>query len=469
MSRVIFQSVLFLGLSFSTYAAVSIIGPYGRVQLFYQDGERVIAKECRDYASLALSTDCEVVLGEGQRIREYDSVSDIKEILRASLRTNIVNWDEEMKKKVIFYNKRENEDIKVRLKKEMDLMKKIADREDFAKKYGSEFIDSDELDNLKDELEKMRSAYSDQMGAPVIQEIEREIEKLVALIVDENEKPHFYIFPKDDGSFVSNILNGFWEVSIVDNFQEIPTGRFMMGSPFDEAGRLNDEEGADGKPIEVIISRGFEMMSEEVTQQQWFEVMGGNPSRYNQPEHCDDHKVVSGIHLCPNNPVDGVSWNEIQTFVGRLNTLGDLVGCDGTPGSARGCYRLPTEAEWEYAARGGTQTAYSFGGDAKKLGEYAWYGLNSNRQSHKVGQLKPNPFGLYDMHGNVWEWVLDGYVEKLPGGTDPFQPQVEQGVFHVVRGGSWFHIEQDLRSAFRKGVYTDNRYNNIGFRLVRSM
>ena len=469
MSRGIFQSILFFGLSFSTYAAVSIVGPYGRVQLFYQEDEKIVAKECRDYTSLAVLTDCEVVLGEGQRVREYGSASDMKEVLRASLRTNIGNWDEDMKKKIIFYNKRENEEIKVRLKKENDLMEKIADREDFAKKYGLEFIDSDELKNLKDNLASMRRIYSDQMGVPVIREIENEIEKLMKLVMDADKKPHVYVFPKDDGTFASNILNGFWEVSIVDNFQEIPTGSFMMGSPFDEAGRLNDEEGADGEPIQVIISRGFEMMREEVTQQQWFEVMGSNSSRYNQAEHCDDHKVVSGISLCPNNPVEGVSWSEIQVFIARLNALGDLAGCDGAPRSARGCYRLPTEAEWEYAARGGTQTAYSFGSDARELGKYAWYGLNSNRQTHKVAQLKPNPYGLYDMHGNVWEWVQDGYTEKLPGGTDPFQPLVEPGVFHVVRGGSWFHIAQDLRSAFRKGVYTDNRYNNIGFRLVRSI
>ena len=276
----------------------------------------------------------------------------------------------------------------------------------------------------------------------------------------------FTLFPRK-GRFDINALEGFWEVGVISNFREIPVGRFMMGSPSDEDGRLNDEEGVDGKPVEVNIARAFEMMATEVTQWHWFEVMGNNPSRHNQPEHCDDHQNVNGISLCPQNPVDGVSWADIQNFASELNRKEKVAGCDGTPNGARGCYRLPTEAEWEYAARGMSKTAYSFGADANDLGEYAWYGLNSGRQSHKVGLLKANPFGLYDMHGNVWEWVQDGYVEDLPGGTDPFQ-EPWGGVFQVVRGGSWFHIGQDLRSAFRKGVYPNNRYNNIGFRLVRT-
>ena len=469
MRTTIFKSILFAGLSFSAHTAVSLVGPDGRVQLFYQDGKKIIAKECRDYVSLVAVTDCEVVSGEGKRVREYESISAVKEILRASLRMNGENLDEEMKKKVTFYNRRNEQAIKMRLKKEIDLMKKIEAREEFAKKYGLESIDNNELEGLKLELEGVRGEYSEKMGYHVIDEIENEIDSLVSLIADADEKPHFYIFPKDDETLASNILNGFWEVSIVSDFRQIPLGSFLMGSPADEEGRLNDEEGPDGEPIEVIITREFEMMRTEVTQQQWFEVMGSNPSRYSQPEHCEDHKVVNGISLCPNNPVEAVSWSHIQDFIVKLNERGNLTGCDGSPQSGRGCYRLPTEAEWEYAARGGTRTAYSFGDNADELGQYAWYGLNSDRQTQKVAQLKPNPYGLYDMHGNVWEWVQDGYVEKLPGGTDPFSPQIEQGVFHVVRGGSWFHIEQDLRSAFRKGVYTDNRYNNIGFRLVRSI
>ena len=470
MKGVIFQSILFLGVSFSTHAAVSVIGPDGKVELFYQNGGNIIAKECANYKTVVVVADCEVMEDEGKRIRRYDDISEFKDVLRAGLRVSEENWDEDMKKKIAFYNKRNEEGIKNLLKKESDLMEKISARENFAKKYGAKAIDANEMKKLKDELARVRRQWSrpNEMGVHIIQKIEREIDNLMRLIADSDQEPYFYIFLQEEKSFTFNILKEFWAVGVISKFKEIPAGSFMMGSPFDEAGRLNDEEGAEGKPVEVHISQPFDMMVTEVTQQQWFEVMGNNLSRYNQVENCSNHKIINGVLLCPDNPVEGVSWSDIQNFAAQLNKQENLKGCDGTPSGGQGCFRLPTEAEWEYAARGGTTTAYSFGSNPEDLSEYAWFGLNSDRRTHKVAQLMPNPYGLYDMHGNVWEWVQDGYVEKLPGGTDPFQPPIAEGVFHVVRGGSWFHIVQDLRSAFRKGVYPNNRYNNIGFRLVKT-
>ena len=472
MGKTVIKSMLFLGLSFSAGAAVSVIGPDGQVELFYQEGDRVIAKECKDHGILNVVDDCEA--GAGDRVRQYDSVADFREILSVGLRVNVKAWDKAFEEKIVFYNKwRAEENIKKLVKDERYLMEEIAAREAFAQKYGQETIDVAELEGLKSRLVSVENELNlaGKVGHKMIGEVEAGIDGLIKLVADSHENLHHYIFPfpeEGKGMFDINVLKAFWDVGVISNFQEIPVGSFMMGSPVEEEGRLNDEEGIDGKPVKVNITRAFEMMTTEVTQGQWVEVMGQNLSRYNQPEHCGNHEVINGISLCPDNPVEGVSWSDIQEFIAKLNDKERIMGCDGTPRSAKGCYRLPTEAEWEYAARGGSQTAYSFGDSAEDLEEYAWYGLNSGRQTHEVGQLKANPFGLYDMHGNVWEWVQDGYVEKLPGGQNPFQAPAAGGVFHVVRGGSWFHIEQDLRSAFRKGVYPNNRYNNIGFRLVRT-
>ena len=147
-----------------------------------------------------------------------------------------------------------------------------------------------------------------------------------------------------------------------------------------------------------------------MTQGQWQAVMGSNPSQFTGD---------------PNRPVENVSWDDVQEFIRRLNAR---------EGGAT--YRLPTEAEWEYAARAGTTTRWSFGDDASQLGRYAWHDGNAGGQTHPVGQLQPNPWGLYDMHGNVWEWVQDWYGKYASGtAVDPAGPS--SGSYHVFRGGGW--------------------------------
>jgi formylglycine-generating enzyme required for sulfatase activity len=161
----------------------------------------------------------------------------------------------------------------------------------------------------------------------------------------------------------------------------------------------------------------------------------------------------------PTNPAT-VSWNDAQEFIKRLNQK---------EGHTR--YRLPTEAEWEYAARAGTTTAYSFGEDAKQLGRYAWYGEDfASGSTHPVGQKEPNGWGLYDVHGNVWEWVQDWYDERYYASSpsvDPTGPPSGSG--HVVRGGSWHQTATSWRSAFRRQYDPDYRGISIGFRLVLSV
>ncbi len=217
----------------------------------------------------------------------------------------------------------------------------------------------------------------------------------------------------------------------------IPAGEFKMG---------DDKSGYDWeKPVhKVNITKPFYLGKYEVTQEQWAAVMRNNPSRFTGD---------------PDRPVENVSWDMVQDFLGQLNAKEKDQGAQ---------YRLPTEAEWEYAARAGTTTAYSFGDDLRQLGKHAWYGASWDRGTHPVGQLQPNPWGLYDMHGNVWEWVQDWYASdyyKQSPSKDP--PGPDAGNSRVVRGGSFVDSPGNLRSARRFGGPPTGGRRDIGFRCVR--
>ena len=230
----------------------------------------------------------------------------------------------------------------------------------------------------------------------------------------------------------------------------IPAGEFLMGSP--ESDRLASD---DEKPQHrVRISKPFYLGKYLVTQEQWEAVMGDNPSKFKGPR----------------NPVERVSWEDCQVFLGKLNEKFRRPHPSPLP-AGEGEFRLPTEAQWEYACRAGSTTRYCFGDTENGLGEYAWYIENSGRQTHPVGEKKPNAWGLYDMHGNVWEWCQDwydsGYYAKSP--TDgPMGPTTALG--RVDRGGGWFSSAGDCRSAFRGRDDPGGRADTLGLRvsLVRA-
>ena len=215
-------------------------------------------------------------------------------------------------------------------------------------------------------------------------------------------------------------------------FTLIQPGTFKMGS---ENGRENE------RPVHSVeITKAFYMGKYEVTQSQWETVMGSNPSKFREKGG--------------NHPVESVSWDDVQLFLKKLNAGSDK-------------YRLPTEAEWEYAARAGTSSKFSFGNDPSQLDAYAWYNNNSNGETHPVGTKRPNPWGLYDIHGNVLEWVNDFYGEvyyKTSAVRDP--KGVESDKRRVLRGGAYLNNDSDLRSARRSGINAGNRFFNIGFRVV---
>ncbi|HUW83277.1 MAG TPA: SUMF1/EgtB/PvdO family nonheme iron enzyme [Phycisphaerae bacterium] len=211
----------------------------------------------------------------------------------------------------------------------------------------------------------------------------------------------------------------------------IPAGKFTMGSPDSETGHQSDE----GPQREVTITKPFYMGVYEVTQEQYGQVMGQNPSRFKSPQ----------------NPVESVSWNDAVEF------------CEKVSQNTGRRLRLPTEAEWEYACRAGTNTRFSFGESDTDLGDHAWCSSNSSNQPHPVGQKKPNAWKLYDMHGNVWEWCADWYaLYPSAENTDPQGPA--SGSFRVLRGGSWHDIPYDCRCAARSLNSPGDRHYYNGFR-----
>ncbi|MGK5094309.1 SUMF1/EgtB/PvdO family nonheme iron enzyme [Deltaproteobacteria bacterium TL4] len=216
------------------------------------------------------------------------------------------------------------------------------------------------------------------------------------------------------------------------DFVLVKGGCFQMGDIFGEGG-------SDEKPVHKVCLDDFYLGKTEVTQGQWQKVMGNNPSNFKNGD---------------NYPVEQVSWNDIQIFLQRLNQQG-------------GKYRLPTEAEWEYASRsGGKRERYS-GSDS--IDGVAWYDGNSGNQTHAVGTKAPNGLGLYDMTGNVWEWVQDWYGENYYSQSPSTNPRgPSNGSYRVYRGGSWYYFAGYSRSANRYYDSPDCRYHYFGFRFAFS-
>jgi formylglycine-generating enzyme required for sulfatase activity len=217
----------------------------------------------------------------------------------------------------------------------------------------------------------------------------------------------------------------------------IPAGEFLMGSPDSD----NDATHFEKPQHRVRITKPFYLGKCPVTQEQWDAVMGSNTSSFKGPK----------------NPVETVSSDDCQQFLGKLNAKSAAGG---------GKFQLPTEAQWEYACRAGSKTKYCFGDDTSKLGEYAWYEANSGGKTHPVGEKKPNAWGLYDMHGNVWEWCQDwnddGDYAQSPS-DDPAGPAT--GRFHVARGGGWGVPAWFCRSANQLLAEHGYREDALGLRV----
>jgi formylglycine-generating enzyme required for sulfatase activity len=244
--------------------------------------------------------------------------------------------------------------------------------------------------------------------------------------------------------------------SIGDELILIPEGNFMMGSHISAEETAQKFRGdpewfkAEHPQHKVTISEPFYLQATTVTQGQWEKVMRDNPSEF---KDCGD-----------DFPVETVSWKDTQKFIDKLN---------GMEGADKFRYRLPTEAEWEYACRAGTTAEFSFGEDPSKLSEYAWFSNNSEGLTHPVGTKNPNPRGLYDMHGNVWEWVEDDWHDTYDRNRAPTDGSAwidePRGAERVFRGGGWSYVARYCRAANRNYYRPGKRRNFVGFRLASSV
>jgi formylglycine-generating enzyme required for sulfatase activity len=400
------------------------VGPNGEVILFYKSGRNIVVQQCGDYTVLNQRSDC--TTKPGTSVAKVP-VDEFKNRLKEALKLPVGDYNSAMQKKIDLYRQTKIDPAE------------IARIQAFIDAYGAANVDP-KYANIAD-------------AALAVKDINALVDKLVDQVIGNSALQKF-VYSTDKQGFEFNILRTYIKTpGLSATFAKISAGTFQMGSSGSETNRSDDEV-----LHSVTISHDFEMEVTDVTQLQWFLVMGYNPSYFKSQNYCQsDYININGTDLCPNNPVEQVSWDDTQSFIAKLNQ-----GNDGYT------YRLPTEAEWEYAARAGTQTAYYFGDDPAQLDANGWYTNNSGSQTHAVGGKTANAFGLYDMAGNVWEWAQDYYGPYSNSRvTDP--TGASSGSTRVVRGGGWYgYGAQDCRSAVRGYVGAGGRRYVLGFRLVRT-
>lgn len=258
-----------------------------------------------------------------------------------------------------------------------------------------------------------------------------------AFPVDKLESAALPIHPSATGTSFFKL--SWQEIVVPKNMIWLPLGDFLMGSPEKEAERFMDE----GPVHSVTIPHGFWMDRHEVTQEQFAKLM---------------HSTPSSTDFTANLPVNRITWHEANEYCERLTKAEQQR--DTLPLGY--VYRLPTEAEWEYACRAGTETAYSYGDETKSLSQHGWWAGNSRGKPEPIGQLKPNPWGFYDIHGNVFEWCLDIY-KAYPEG----RAFSDTGKLKILRGGAYYCPRGILRSACRaEPQQPDYRWILAGFRVV---
>jgi len=239
------------------------------------------------------------------------------------------------------------------------------------------------------------------------------------------------------------------DVEVKFEMAVIPPGAFLMGSRKGER---------DERPVHEVTLDGFMIGVREVTQQQYQDIMNTNPSHFK-----------SSV-----NPVEQVSWEMAVLFCNKLSEFSGFNACYDEDtwecNYSRNGFRLPTEAEWEYACRAGSTTEYHTGNNLAALSSVAWLHENSDGSTHPVGIKAKNNWGLYDMHGNVWEWCNDWYDENYYVDSPRFNPTgPETGKFKIMRGGGWIYYPKPARSAFRGYEKPQYRFDYIGFRVVRRL
>ena len=472
-------------------AVIPLVGPNGEASLFYAEKHeeewKILVAQCEDHTNLDqrnLREDCIKSHKEKSGHRpQYISSTDFKASLKlVMLKLPIENINSLLKDHIEIYNAYSNglsDDVVKLFERRSELKSTIKVIEGF---YNREDRNLEQLSTFKAELSSVEEELGDHLRFnEMVEVIDRYITDVMEDIFDSDVRNYYrYSLVTTAPSFYTrvfgfNILKSYLKFSpLRPSFQRIEAGEFQMGSPSNERNRNNNENGNHGRQVKIKISKPFKIMTTEMTQWHWFLETGENPSFFKKPTHCDNHIVIDEVEMCPTHPVENLSREEVLEFIAKKNENLGPSGGHGTPQDPTGRLRLATEAEWEFAARAGTTTAYFFGDNPGLLGNYACYYVYSNPYPHtcRVGQFIANAYGLYDMYGNVSEMVQDNYRDTLfrwPNRTDPLY-QNPESLLYVERGGSFIDSSSSLRSAFRhKPTSRPNQWRFMGLRLVETL
>ncbi len=289
-------------------------------------------------------------------------------------------------------------------------------------------------------------------GINIFEKIQRQ-NSLCAYLIDELKKiPSFSltVFQSKDHDAIFSLVTSWLQLSPPPiEFTKFPKGHFLMGKSEIYKGQFEVEH-------TVVLTKDFQIATFETSQAEWNWVMGYNPSFFRTKNYCPkDYTIVNGESLCPNNPVENVSWPEVEFFIKKINGL-----------DKKFSYRLPTEAEWEYASLDNRLKQVWDAENCGDLCRYAWFFRNSDLQTHRKGSRKSGARGVYDMYGNVFEWTSD-YFSEFDGSTqiDPVIKKISP--WRIIKGGGWYTAFKAMHSSFRCRYEEKYKYSRIGFRLIR--
>lgn len=438
-----------------------VVGPDARVVLAYQHRDHIIFRECRQYAPLSKETEWKKVCGHKHGMVELTVPAVVlKKSLQLALRVP-ADYDSELQRKIALYNDNNSgttqEEIQSLSQKREIVSSLIHERQQFINLFDPETAKAEdvaELPGLRDRLNELTRALAlltnREYYEAITQEIEDKLDKLISDISD-SARLELSVYSTDRTSFEFNLLRVFTRDPVLPfQFVKFRAGTFTMGSP-EEA-------------VPVEIQRDFEMARKETTQLQYFLMTGENPSVIKEPRNCvGRHLSIDGVQMCPGLPVGNVSWNDIHRPNGFLAKINDFfepyfrsLGCQGStpypnPADTAGCLRLPTESEWEYAARGAGQFKEEYPVPVRYLHQFVNYGFvdgyGSNPEALHVRPL----YGLRHMLGNVWEWTYHNYT-------------------YVARGGDTASLVEEVRLSSRRPITNSSRRRgDTGFRLVRQL